>query len=57
MIPLFQPTNHSIQNGNLTENLLTEQTTKLVEMLKNPPKEEEAFLLDLMTNRVPPVGG
>ncbi len=26
----------------------------LVELLKNPPAGEEEFLLDLLTNRVPP---
>ena len=30
-----------------------EQTTALVELLKNPPAGEEEFLLDLITNRVP----
>ncbi|OAT34925.1 bifunctional aconitate hydratase 2/2-methylisocitrate dehydratase [Proteus myxofaciens] len=30
------------------------QTAALVELLKNPPTNEEAFLLDLITNRVPP---
>ncbi|MDR0780412.1 MAG: bifunctional aconitate hydratase 2/2-methylisocitrate dehydratase [Pseudomonadales bacterium] len=29
------------------------ETTALVELLKNPPKGEEAFLLDLISNRVP----
>lgn len=29
-------------------------TSELVELLKNPPAGEEAFLLDLITNRVPP---
>jgi aconitate hydratase 2/2-methylisocitrate dehydratase len=29
------------------------QTTDLVELLKNPPAGEEAFLVDLITNRVP----
>ena len=31
-----------------------EQVAQLVELLKNPPAGEEAFLLDLITNRVPP---
>jgi aconitate hydratase 2/2-methylisocitrate dehydratase len=31
-----------------------EQTAALVDLLKNPPAGEEAFLLDLITNRVPP---
>ncbi|MDX7986570.1 bifunctional aconitate hydratase 2/2-methylisocitrate dehydratase [Xenorhabdus sp. 12] len=30
------------------------QTAALVELLKNPPQGEEDFLLDLLTNRVPP---
>lgn len=30
-----------------------EQTVQLVELLKNPPAGEEAFLLELITNRVP----
>ncbi|HDN2511869.1 bifunctional aconitate hydratase 2/2-methylisocitrate dehydratase [Providencia vermicola] len=30
------------------------QVAALVELLKNPPKGEEDFLLDLLTNRVPP---
>ena len=29
-------------------------TSELVALLKNPPAGEEAFLLDLITNRVPP---
>ena len=34
--------------------LNAEQTAALVVLLKNPPKGEEQFLLDLITNRVPP---
>ncbi len=34
--------------------LTAEQTTGLVELLKNPPKGEEAFLLYLLENRIPP---
>lgn len=30
------------------------QTADLVELLKNPPSGEEAFLLDLITHRIPP---
>ncbi|SFU52246.1 bifunctional aconitate hydratase 2/2-methylisocitrate dehydratase [Xenorhabdus koppenhoeferi] len=30
------------------------QVAALVELLKNPPKGEEDFLLDLLTNRIPP---
>ena len=33
--------------------LSAEQTTALVELLKSPPADEEAFLLDLISNRVP----
>ena len=31
-----------------------DQTSDLVKLLKNPPKGEENFLLDLISNRVPP---
>ena len=34
--------------------LTPEWTAALVELLKNPPAGEEAFLLDLIANRVPP---
>ena len=34
--------------------LSAEQVTQLVELLKSPPAGEEAFLMDLLTNRVPP---
>ena len=30
------------------------QTAELIELIKNPPQGEEAFLLDLLTHRVPP---
>ncbi len=30
------------------------QTAELIELIKNPPKGEDAFLLDLLTHRVPP---
>jgi aconitate hydratase 2/2-methylisocitrate dehydratase len=30
-----------------------QQTEELVALLKNPPKGEEAFLVDLITHRVP----
>ena len=30
------------------------QTAELIELIKNPPQDEEAFLLDLLTHRVPP---
>ena len=29
------------------------QTAELIELLKNPPAGEEAFLVDLLTHRVP----
>jgi aconitate hydratase 2/2-methylisocitrate dehydratase len=35
------------------EPLSAKQTGELIELLKNPPKGEEAFLVDLMTHRVP----
>ena len=35
--------------------LNAEQTAALVELLKNPPAGEEEAILDLLTNRVPPV--
>lgn len=31
-----------------------EQVTQLIELLKSPPAGEEAFLLNLITERVPP---
>ncbi|MFF7708942.1 bifunctional aconitate hydratase 2/2-methylisocitrate dehydratase [Pseudomonas sp. NPDC007930] len=40
--------------GIVPQPLNAEQTAGLVELLKNPPAGEEAFLLDLITNRVPP---
>ncbi|WP_341708396.1 bifunctional aconitate hydratase 2/2-methylisocitrate dehydratase [Halopseudomonas sp.] len=40
--------------GVVPQPLNAEQTAGLVELLKNPPAGEEAFLLDLLTNRVPP---
>jgi aconitate hydratase 2/2-methylisocitrate dehydratase len=33
--------------------LSAEQTAQLVELLKNPPKGQEAFLVELLTHRVP----
>ena len=39
--------------GVVPKPLDAEQTAGLVELLKNPPKGEEAFLLDLISNRVP----
>ena len=32
----------------------TQQTAELIELIKNPPQGEEAFLMDLLTHRVPP---
>ena len=40
--------------GIVPQPLNAEQTAGLVELLKNPPAGEEAFLLDLITNRIPP---
>ena len=34
--------------------LSAQQTAELIELLKNPPKGEEAFLVELLTHRVPP---
>ena len=39
--------------GVVPQPLNAEQTAGLVELLKNPPAGEEAFLVDLITNRVP----
>jgi aconitate hydratase 2 / 2-methylisocitrate dehydratase len=39
--------------GIVPKPLDVEQTTSLVELLKNPPTGEEDFLLNLITNRVP----
>ncbi|HRO87300.1 MAG TPA: hypothetical protein PLH21_04605, partial [Chiayiivirga sp.] len=33
--------------------LSAQQTADVIELLKNPPAGEEAFLLDLLVNRVP----
>ena len=41
------------EQGIVPQPLNTEQTTGLVELLKNPPAGEEAFLLELITDRVP----
>ncbi|TLU66754.1 bifunctional aconitate hydratase 2/2-methylisocitrate dehydratase [Thalassotalea litorea] len=40
--------------GIVPKPLDAEQVSQLVELIKNPPAGEEAFLLDLITNRVPP---
>jgi aconitate hydratase 2/2-methylisocitrate dehydratase len=34
--------------------LTAQQTADLIELIKNPPAGEEAFLIDLLTHRVPP---
>lgn len=39
--------------GVVPKPLDAEQTAALVELLKNPPKGEEEFLLDLLSNRIP----
>ncbi|HQQ64482.1 MAG TPA: aconitate hydratase B, partial [Pseudomonadales bacterium] len=39
--------------GVVPKPLSAEQVADLVELLKNPPKGEEAFLVDLITHRVP----
>jgi len=41
------------EQGIVPKPLDAEQVAALVELLKNPPKEEEAFILDLISNRVP----
>ncbi len=40
--------------GVVPKPLSAEQVVELIELLKNPPAGEEEFLLDLLTNRVPP---
>ena len=40
--------------GIVPKPLNAEQVAGLVELLKNPPAGEEATLLDLISNRVPP---
>ncbi|MDN3554001.1 bifunctional aconitate hydratase 2/2-methylisocitrate dehydratase [Halomonas almeriensis] len=42
------------QNGIPPKPLNAEQTAALIELLKNPPAGEEEFILDLLTNRIPP---
>ena len=39
--------------GLVPKALDAEQTAALVELVKNPPTGEEAFLIDLLTNRIP----
>ena len=40
--------------GIVPKPLTAEQTASLVELIKNPPKGEEKFILELLTDRVPP---
>ena len=40
--------------GVVPQPLNEQQTAQLVELLKNPPAGEEAFLVDLLENRIPP---
>src|SRR5690606_27811982 len=42
--------------GIVPQPLNAEQTAGLIELLRKPPAGEEKFLLDLLTNRVPPGG-
>lgn len=42
------------QQGVVPKPLDAAGVNNLVQLLKNPPKGEESFLLDLLTNRVPP---
>ena len=34
--------------------LTAQQTAEVIELIKSPPAGEEAFLMDLLTHRVPP---
>eukprot|EP01040_Poterioochromonas_malhamensis_P002501 gene2501-2657_t len=43
-----------LKQGVVPKPLDADSTSKLVELLKNPPKGEESFLLDLLNNRIPP---
>ena len=43
-----------IELGIVPKPLSAEQVVDLVELLKNPPSGEEQFILDLISNRVPP---
>ncbi|MGF1765581.1 bifunctional aconitate hydratase 2/2-methylisocitrate dehydratase [Aliivibrio kagoshimensis] len=40
--------------GVVPQPLNAEQVAALIELVKNPPKGEEAFVLDLLENRIPP---
>ncbi len=39
--------------GIVPKPLNADQVAELINLLKNPPAGEDAFLLDLLTNRVP----
>ena len=41
-------------DGVVPNPLNAEQVVSLVELIKNPPQGEEAFILDLLENRIPP---
>ena len=41
------------KQGIVPEPLNPEQTAALVELLKNPPADEQDFILDLIINRIP----
>ncbi|MEF1248032.1 bifunctional aconitate hydratase 2/2-methylisocitrate dehydratase [Vibrio owensii] len=43
-----------VAEGVVPKPLDAEQVAGLVELLKNPPQGEEAFILDLLENRIPP---
>ena len=43
-----------LAQGIVPKPLDASQTTELITLLKNPTKDEEAFLLDLLVNRIPP---
>ena len=40
--------------GVVPKPLDAEQAASLIELIKNPPQGEEAFVLDLLENRIPP---
>ncbi|HIP76712.1 MAG TPA: bifunctional aconitate hydratase 2/2-methylisocitrate dehydratase [Psychromonas hadalis] len=42
------------EQGIVPQPLNADQTAALVELLKTPPQGEEAFLIDLLENRIPP---
>ncbi len=46
--------NERASQGVVPKPLDVKQTTELVTLLKNPPKDEESFLIDLLANRIPP---